>query len=146
MNVFTYLHEDAEHIAQGIHALATHYPDHSDWTWDRTFEESKKSLQRIKDHFSKQSLLVNNLHDESGVTDVLAEAQLERDQINLAIENLLDLHVNEQGFEQGLKELSKRTDKYFGYCDKVLYPELKSHLTKDELNHVREQLDELIMS
>lgn len=146
MNVFNYLHEDAAHIIHGMEALAANYPDHSNWTWDRTFEESKRSIQQIKNHFLKQSLVVNNLKDHVPVDNVLAEAENKRDTINEAIDNLLDLHVNERGFEQGLQALAKRTDTYFHFCDDVLYPELKSHLSRDDMKHVREQLDELILS
>lgn len=143
MDVFEFLKEDKARIAERLTQTSRNYPD---WSWDRIYEETKKSLEGVRQHLKKESLLMSNLKSDEGLENILDEASKKREEMNSEIENLVMIHVDEPGFEQGLDSIAGKLREYNEFCADRLYPELKDHLSEDDVKHVNEQLDDIVMS
>lgn len=143
MNVFHYLTEDHNAIAKRLSDTIKNY---SNWTRDRIFEESKNILQAIKDHFKKEHLLVNNLKDESGMHQVLTTLNRQEKELNSQIDNLVMIHVDEPGFEQGLESIAGRFDEHSRFCVKTFFSRVREKLTAKDLHRVETQLERKVLS
>ncbi|MBX9772151.1 MAG: hypothetical protein K2X29_12315 [Candidatus Obscuribacterales bacterium] len=143
MNVFHYLTEDHSAIAKRLEETTENY---SKWTRDRIFEESKNILQAIKDHFKKEHLLVNNLKDESGMHQVLSTLNKQEKELNSQIDNLIMIHVDEPGFEQGLESIAGRFDEHSRFCGKTFFRRVREKLSPKDLRQVQTQLELKVLS
>lgn len=143
MNVFHYLSEDHSAISKRLEETTENY---STWTRDRIFEESKNILQAIKDHFKKEHLLVNNLKDESGMHQVLSTLNNQEKEIKSEMDNLVMIHVDEPGFEQGLESIAGRFDEHCRFCGKTFYRRVKEKLTAKDLRQVQTQFERKLLS
>lgn len=142
MDVFKFLLANEEILAQRLSSTAANY---SEWTQDRVFEETKRVLEGLKANFDKEKALLNTVHGTAGVESVVAEAEQQRKDMQADAENLVMLHVDEPGFEQGLETLSSKFEKHRDFCEKTLFPKLKELVSEADLNRVSDQLDAVVL-
>ncbi len=143
MDIFNYLEEDNASIAQRLVETAKNY---SQWSRDRIFEEVKKEFASAKEHFSKEALLENNLKNAAAVQSILSEVSQRRNEIMNEIEQIVEIHVDEPGFEQSLETIANKYSQYARYCKEKFYPAMKKILSTDELKHINEQLEQKALS
>lgn len=139
MDIFGFLEDDNTHTSHRLNEAAKHY---SDWARDRVFEESKKALALVEAHFSRDALLEQNLKNNGSVKSILDEVQKQREAIDSEIEHIVEIHVDEPGYEQALESIAAKFNQYAKYCHDTFYPAMKKALSADELKHVNEQLEE----
>lgn len=142
MDVFKFLLANEEILAQRLSSTAANY---SEWTQDRVFEETKRVLEGLKANFDKEKALLNTVHGTAGVESVVAEAEQHRKDMQADAENLVMLHVDEPGFEQGLETLSAKFEKHKEFCEKTLFPKLKELVSEADLSRVSDQLDAVVL-
>ncbi|HEY9713901.1 MAG TPA: hypothetical protein V6C72_10550 [Chroococcales cyanobacterium] len=142
-NVFDYLNNDMSNIVQRLDATASHY---ADWPRDRIFEQTKKELAALKIHFSKEALLEQNLKNPNGTQGLIDKARKQREVIAKEVEDLVMIHVDEPGFEQGLESITEKLGEHMNFCAATFFPSLKEHLTNDDMQHIGEQLDQMVLS
>ena len=143
MDIFSNLESENANIAQRLSETAKNY---SQWARDRIFEEVKKDFALIKEHFAKDSTLENNLKNSNPVKTLLSEASRQRKEITAEIEQIVEIHVDEPGFEQALESIAEKFSQYGKYCKEQFYPAMKKILSADELKHIQEQLEQKIVS
>ncbi len=144
MNVFQYLKEDDAAIEGRLQNITEHY-EH--WTPDHVFEETKKVLNSIRVHFDvKESLLANNLKAKEGMECSLEECEKERQEIYDEIDNIVQIHVDEDGFYSGLKKLLSKVTEHRKFCNDIYYPNMRARLTDSDLVHIQQQLDQMVLS
>ncbi len=143
MDVISHLEEDNARISKCLMETAQNY---SQWTRDRIFEEAKKIFASIKEHFSKDAILENNLKDSGPVANLLAEVSKQRKEITSEVEQIVEIHVDEPGFEQALETIAEKFAQYSQYCKEKFYPAMKKLLSTDELKHIQEQFEQKILS
>lgn len=142
MDVFDILNTEAARITERINDTATNY---SEWAFDRVFESTKNSLESIKQHLYKESLLINNLKDEAGMQDLLTEFNQQKNTIVSEIETLVMIHVDEPGFEQGLERIAKQFGEHQIFCEETFYPQMETKMSGEDLRHFNEQLEQAIL-
>jgi hypothetical protein len=143
MDVFNYLDEDNKKIAETLRQIVQNY---SGWAFERVFEEAKKVFESIKNHFAKDTLLENNMKNPKQLENLLSEVAQKRKDITADIEQIVEIHVDEPGFEQSLETIANKYDQYHQYCKDKLYPKMKESLSPDEKKHIEEQLEQKIFS
>lgn len=143
MDVFEYLKNDGAHIAERLNNIASQY---SEWPRDRVFEETKRALQEMKIYFTKEALLINNLKDDGETKEVVETAEKQRKSLEAAVENLVMIHVDEPGFEQGLDTIAEKMTQHCDFDADTFFPSMKAHLSEDDIKHVKQQLDDQILS
>jgi transcriptional regulator with XRE-family HTH domain len=143
IDVFEYLKQDGAHIAERLNTTVNQY---SEWPRDRFFEETKRTLEAVRGYFSKESLLSNNLKDTQGTEAIVEEAEKQRGNIQADIENLVMVHVDEPGFDQMLGSIADKMNQHCDFCEEEFFPAMKEHLSADDIKHVKEQLDQEILS
>jgi len=143
MNVFNYMETDSEMLNDLFDELTENY---SEWAQDRVFEQSKNALAGVKGHFQKEEMVINNLKDQRGLEQPLAEAKKERDAIVSEIEQLVMIHVDEPGFEQGLESIATKFKNHRKFSLEKLYPLLKERLSSSDMHRISEQLEQRVLS
>ncbi len=144
MNVFQYLQEDDAKIEDRLVQITEHYEQ---WTPDRVFEETKKALNSIRIHLEKkESLLANNLKATDGIESSITECEQGKQGIFDELDNLTQLHVDEDGFCSGLKTLLSKVAEHHKFCNDIYYPNMRSRLTDNDLSHIEEQLNQMVLS
>ena len=143
MDVFNYMKTDIDNISERLTELTENY---SEWAQDRVFEESKNVLGAIKTHFQKEQLLVNNLKDRTGLEHLLSQAEKQQQDIKSEMEQLVMIHVDEPGFEQGLESIENKFADHHKFCMDTFYPRLKSRLTSKGLQSVTAQIEQKVLS
>ncbi len=143
MDIFNFLQEDAAHIAERLTETGKNY---STWTKDRVFEEVKNLFQAIKDHFSKLAILENNLKNPEGLKDILVKLNTLRDSITADVEQIVEIHVDEPGFEQSFEQIAKKFTQFAQYSKETFFPAIKKNLTEDDLKHIQQQIDQRVLS
>jgi hypothetical protein len=143
MDIFTYLDDDNAKIAQRLSETAKNY---STWARDRIFEEAKKAFASIKEHFDKEVILESNIKSSQTVQSLLAEASRQRKEIAAEVDQIVEIHVDEPGFEQSLETMANKYHQYAQYCKEKLYPAIKKILSADELKHINDQIEQKILS
>lgn len=143
MDAFEYLKEDATRVADRLTATAKNY---SEWTFDRVFEETKKGLEGIRQHLNKETILLQNLKGSDGVEKLLQETDERKGALKDDVDGITQIHVDEPGFEQALESIAGKFRDYNKFTADKLYPSLKKKLSKDDVEHVNQQLEQMIMS
>lgn len=143
MNVFELLSDDSAHTSARLREAASCY---SEWTFDRVFESTKKSLESIKQHLDKEQLLLNNLKKTAGLEEVVSKFSEQKKDILSEMESLVMLHVDEPGFEQELEEIAAKFDAHRDYCRDTFYPAMEKSLSSSDFAHVQEQFGQIILS
>ena len=143
MDIFKYLTDDSGSIAQRLTDTAKNY---SEWTQERVFEEAKKAFASIKEHFSSEVLLENNLKNAAPVQSLISEVTKLKKEITAEVEQIVELHVDEPGFEQSLETIAGKFNQYYQYCKEKFYPALQKTLSADELKHINEQMEQKVLS
>jgi hypothetical protein len=143
MDIFNILEDDSARISERLTDITKNY---STWTMDRVFEEIKNIFESIKKHFAKISILENNLKNPEGIQNILSELNKQRDAITADIEQIVEIHVDEPGFEQSLETIAKKFIQFAQYSKGTFFPEIKKSLTPDDLKHIREQMEQKILS
>lgn len=144
MNIFTYLETDEDHLKETMWDVTNNYPE---WTQDRVFESVKNIIDSIHLHIKKNNeLLLSNVRDREGLTDVLSKWNEQTENINETINSLIMIHVDEPGFEQLLIRLSKMVDNLIALCRDELYPAVRSVATDAEIKRMNKHLDSLVLS
>ena len=117
MDVLNYLEDNNAQIAQHLTETAKNY-----WqsTHDRTFEEVKQEFQSIEDHFSREALLINNIEQREKVKNLLNEITKQKAEIRSEIEQIVEIHVDELGFEHALRCIANKFSQYALYCANTL--------------------------
>lgn len=144
MNIFTYLKTDEDHLKETMWDVTNNYPE---WTQDRVFESVKNIIDSIHAHIKKNNeLLLSNVRDREGLTDVLSKWDEQTENINETINSLIMIHVDEPGFEQLLIRLSKMVDNLIALCRDELYPAVRNVATEEEIKRMNKHLDSLVLS
>jgi vacuolar-type H+-ATPase subunit E/Vma4 len=143
MDVFNYLENDNASIAERLTETAKNY---SEWAQERVFEEAKKAFASAKQHFSSASLLESNLKNNEPVKELLSEINRQKKEIMDEIDQIVEIHVDEPGFEQSLETIANKFSQYFQYCKNTYYPAMQKALTADDLKHVSDQLEQKVLS
>ena len=143
MDIFSLLEDDGARIAQRLTETGKNY---STWTRDRIFEEAKNLFQAIKDHFSKLAILENNLKNPEGLKDILSQVNTKRDSITADVEQIVEIHVDEPGFEQAFEQIAKKFTQFAQYNKETFFPAIKKNLSEDDLKHIQQQIDQKVLS
>jgi len=143
MDIFSLLEDDGARIAQRLTETGKNY---STWTRDRIFEEAKNLFQSIKDHFSKVAILENNLKNPNNLKDVLSQLNTLRDSITSDVEQIVEIHVDEPGFEQAFEQIAKKFTQFVLYSKETFFPTIKKQLTEDDFKHIQQQIDQKVLS
>jgi len=143
MDIFSFLVDDGAHVAERLTETGKNY---STWTRDRIFEEAKNLFQAIKDHFSKIALLENNLKNPENLKDILVQVNTTRDSITEDVEQIVEIHVDEPGFEQSFEQIAKKFNQFVEYNKQTFFPVVKKNLSADDLKHVQQQIDQKVLS
>jgi len=143
MKVFNYLLEDSAHILEQSEETIENF---SEWTMDRIFEMTKKILTAIKHHFEKEIILVQNIKSSDGSKNILDQAERERKTILSKIDRIVMVHVDEPGFKQLLESIVRDFQAHRSFCQDKLYSVVKRLLSKTDLDHINEQLGQIIFS
>ena len=142
MNSFEFLLTNESHLSHRLSRVAVHY---SDWTMDRIFEETKRALQGLRANFQKENALLSTIHNTDGIEGIIAQAELERAEIKGDVDNLCMIHVDEPGFEQGLKTIADKFERHCEFCKTTLFPLLEAHAYPHELQSINNQIDSMIL-
>jgi hypothetical protein len=142
MDVFEFLLTNEAHLAHRLKNTASHY---SDWTQDKVFDETKRVLEGLKRSFQKENALMSTIHEVDGISDLIKEAEMHREEMKADAENLCMIHVDEPGFEQGLETLAYKFERHREFCEKTLFPHLKEHTAPEELERIADQLDAVVL-
>ena len=110
------------------------------------FEETKKVFASVKQHFASESLLENNLKSPQPVKQILTDIDKQKKEITAEIEQIVEIHIDEPGFEQSLETVANKFSQYTKYCKEIYYPAVKKVLTTDELKHINDQLEQKVLS
>jgi hypothetical protein len=143
MDIFSFLEADGSRIAERLTETGKNY---STWTMDRVFEEAKNLFQAIKDHFSKVAILENNLKNADSMKDVLVQLNTKRDSITADVEQIVEIHVDEPGFEQSFDQIAKKFSDFVKYSQGTFFPTVKQNLSEDDLKHIQQQIDQKVLS
>jgi hypothetical protein len=143
MDIFSLLEDDGARIAGRLTETGKNY---STWTRDRVFEEAKSMFQAVKDHFAKVAIVENNLKRPEGLTDILSQVNTQRDAITADVEQIVEIHVDEPGFEQSLESIAKKFTQFAQYCKQTFFPTIKKNLSEDDLKHIQQQIDQKVLS
>ncbi len=143
MDIFSLLEDDGARIAQRLTETGKNY---STWTMDRVFEEAKNLFQAIKDHFAKVAILENNLKDPAGLKDLLSQLNTQRDSITADVEQIVEIHVDEPGFEQAFEQIAKKFTQFAQFSKQTFFPAIKKNLSQDDLKHIQQQIDQKVLS
>jgi hypothetical protein len=144
MNVIDYLIDDENRIERRLQDLVDNYLN---WTQDRSFEEIKKIINALGIHVrDKETLLTNNLKSTDGIEPVLEKCVAERKAIDDEIDNLTQLHVDEPGFKAGLDKLLHVVSEHNRFCESEFFPKLGERLSSNDLEHIQQQMDQIVMS
>jgi hypothetical protein len=143
MDIFTFLEDDAAHIAERLTETGKNY---STWTRDRIFEEAKNLFQAIKDHFAKVAIVENNLKNPEGLKNDLIQFNKLRDSITSDVEQIVEIHVDEPGFEQSFEQIAKKFTKFAQYSKDTFFPIIKKNLSAEDLKHIQQQFDQKVLS
>ena len=143
MEIFKYLVEDNASIAQRLTETAKNY---SVWTQEQVFEEAKKAFSSIKEHFSSESILENNLKNGTAVQSILTEVSKLKKEITAEVEQIVEIHVDEPGFEQSLETIAAKFTQYSQFCKEKFYPAIQKVLSVDELKYINKQMEQKVLS
>jgi len=144
MNVIDYLIDDENRIERKLQDLVDNYLN---WTQDRSFEEIKKIINALGIHVrNKETLLTNNLKSTNGIEPVLEKSVQERKAIDDEIDNLTQLHVDEPGFKAGLDKLLHVVTEHNRFCETEFFPKLGARLSSNDMEHIQQQMDQIVMS
>jgi hypothetical protein len=143
MDAFEYLKDDGAHIGTKLSEIADNY---SKWPQDRVFAETKNVLQSLREHLDKEKLLVSNLKATKGIEDLLDQSASQIGSIVSEIDNLVMIHVDELGFEEGLESISSKWNEHEEFCERVFYPAIKQRLSKKNIERINAQLEQLVFS
>jgi hypothetical protein len=142
MDVFDYLATDETHLFDKLHET---YAQYSVWTRDQVFEETKNNLDGLRNLFHKEALLTQNLKDESGMQDILATVDRQRQDILTEADNLVMIHVDEPGFEDGLGAIADKFREHVEYCQNTFYPSVLDRLSPEDRKKINDQLEQKIL-
>lgn len=143
MDIFSFLEADGARIAQRLTETGKNY---SIWTRDRVFEEAKNLFKSIKDHFAKVAILENNLKNPEGLKDILSQFNTQRDSITSDVEHIVEIHVDEPGFEQAFEQIAKKFTQFAQYSKQTFFPTIKKNLSEEDLKHIQQQIDQKVLS
>lgn len=143
MDIFTFLEDDGNHIAERLKEAGANY---STWTMDRFFEESKNCFQAMKEHFSKVAILENNLKNPTGIKDLLIKLNTQRDSIKADIDQIVEIHVDEPGFEKSFEQISQKFSDFVWFSKEKFFPAIQKNLSAEDLKHIRQQIDQKVLS
>jgi excinuclease UvrABC nuclease subunit len=143
MDIFAYLEDDGAKIGQRLSETAKNY---SEWSRDRIFEEAKKAFASVKEHFAREVILESNIKNGQPIQALLTEASKQKKEITAEIESIVEIHVDEPGFEQALEDIAAKYAQYAQYCKDKYYPAIKKILSADDLKHINEQMEQKILS
>jgi hypothetical protein len=138
MNVFKSLEDDGVNIEERL----TKTECNTDGPSDRAFAEVKKEFTMIKTYLTKVYLLVQNFKG-NGLVSLLQELKDRKTKIENDIDTMLNLHVDEPGFEKPFDQLVTDFTQFRLFCKESFFPEIQDELTKEDLQHVEEQLDQV---
>lgn len=143
MDIFSLLEDDGARIAKRLTETGKNY---STWTRDRIFEEAKSVFQAIKDHFAKVAILENNLKRPEEIKSTLSQLNTLRDSISADVQQIVEIHVDEPGFEQALEQIAKKFSQFTLYSKETFFPAIKKSLSEDDLKHIQQQIDQKVLS
>lgn len=143
MKIFRYLTEDLEHI-QGM--LNETIANLSEWPQDRIFEQTKKALASLDEHFNKQKIISNNLADSENLDAARNEFVAQIKAIKQDIDSLIMIHVDEPGFAQVLQSMGSKVDRFLEFCKESFYPALLDNAPEADMKNIQTQLEEKALS
>ncbi len=144
MNIFDYLKTDEKHLLESLETLTKNYPE---WTQDHVFQSIKNSIDSIHGHIQKKNdLLLNNVHDKSGMGELIDKWQYQTNEINEAINSLIMIHVDEPGFEDLLIKITKMVENLIRFSDEEMFPAVREAATTEEIKQMNTHLDTLVLS
>ena len=141
MNIFDFLTEEAQSVGKRFHSVVDHYPPKADWSWDRTFDETKKDIMMLLEHLKKESFVESAIQDLDKVNEQISEAALQRQEIDNSVDHVLMIHVDEAGFKEGLKSIADKLDQHTNFCAHSYYPLLQQHMSPDQMQNIQDQLE-----
>ncbi len=143
MDVFKYLEDDNNSIVQRFSEIIENY---SKWATERVFEESKKAFSSVHQHIAQEAIVENNLKNDVAIERVLADATNQKKEITSQLEQIVELHIDEPGYEQSLEIIAKKYKEYVNLCTEQFYPSLKKVISPDELKHISDQLEQKVLN
>lgn len=143
MDIFQYLNQTLEQAETSFAKTSENY---SIWTQDQVFEESKKGLNLIQAYFDAEAPLINDIKSMSQASDLLAKAATHKDSLKSKTDNLVMIHVDEPGFEQGLEDILAQLGEYHEFGRSELFPTIRKLISESHLRTINNQTENHIFS
>ena len=143
MDVFKYLEDDNASIVQHLSDTAKNY---SEWSRERVFEEAKKAFASAHKHLAIESILENNLKDPAPVQSVLSELSKLKNEITAELEQIVELHIDEPGFEQSIETIADKFNQYAQFSKQKFYPAMQKIISADDLKRISDQMEQKVLS
>jgi hypothetical protein len=141
MNIFDFLSGEGRSIVRRLNAVVEHYPACSDWTWDHTFDETKKDIFMLAEYLREEKLVESMVRGPHNLKAHMYNAAEQRREINACLDHVLMIHIDEEGFREGLKKLAEKLDEHTNFCINSYYPLLEQNLSNDAMQNLEDQLE-----
>ena len=142
MNIFEYFTDEVADIEQKLDELTQNY---SNWSKEQVFDRTKEILDEIGGHLKKQNvLLFQNCADVSKQSDLLAQAQRDHAKIEEEIGQIVEVHVDEPGYDEYLKNLLTTIREHIAFSKK-LYSEIQSKSSETDLASLNAQFNDVLL-
>jgi len=143
MNIFEYFAEEESDIERKLHELTKNYEM---WTREQVFDRVKEVCDAIMGHLKKQSLLIlqNFTPGTEELRNLFREAQEDHMLVNEEIGQLVEVHVDEPNYDEGLRNLLAVVEKHVAFS-KRLYSGLQANLSKQDLDNLNAQFSNMVL-
>lgn len=142
MNIFEYFDEEERDIEAKLEALNANYEI---WTREQVFDKVKEVCDAIMGHLKKQNaLLLNNIKGVPALAGMLADAQKDHLKVQDEIGQLVEVHVDEPGYDEYLKNLLVVLEEHIEFS-KRLYENIDKSVNPQDLDNLNAQFNNLIL-
>lgn len=142
MNIFEYFDEEERDIEAKLEALTANYEI---WTREQVFDKVKEVCDAITGHLKKQStLLVSNIKGHDSLSDLYEAAQRDHRKVEDEIGQLVEVHVDEPGYDEYLKNLLNVLHEHIAFSKK-LYADIKAKVEPASLDALNEKFNNMIL-
>ena len=144
INVFTYFEADDANIERQLHELTENYDNLSP---AQVFEKAVGIFDAIKAHFNKQEdLLFAEIRHVEKVRSAIEVCLADRKKVLDDIDNSLNLHVDEPGFNESVRRVLKDIERHVELSEKQLYAEIRNHVPAEAIERINKKLEMLTLS
>lgn len=120
MTILEYLRSNQSCMERDLKKLTAHY---FNWTKDRVFAEAFKLFIAITAHMDKESEVLNEQKSTQNkqLKAALKENERQRNEIEIEIDQLTQMHVYDGGYLSGLESLLRMMINHGKHCEASFY-------------------------